>query len=115
MTEDVAFAVILSLGEPGVLIGDGTMPYPGNSRVLDAPNVAEMVKETELGKIRPLLGELAVPGTSGWLEMPVCSGTAGMLLVNKVAERPPVPCAPAAEYVEIDVKDNDGCENEMMV
>lgn len=40
---------ISSLGEPGVLVGDGTMPYPGNSRVLEVPAVAETVKETTAG------------------------------------------------------------------
>ena len=59
---------ILPLGEPGVLVGDGTMPYPGNSRVLEAPEVAETVKETKLGKTRLLIGEAAVPGTSDLLE-----------------------------------------------
>ena len=76
---------ILPLGEPGVLVGDGTMPYPGNSRVLEAPEVAETVKETKLGKKRLLLGEAAVPGTSGLLER-------------------------AAEDIEI-----DGCDKEKMI
>ena len=65
MIEDVAFELILNLGEPGILTGDGTMPYPGNLRVLEAPEVPKMVKETELGKPRPVLEEPTVPGTSG--------------------------------------------------
>ncbi len=65
--EDVALEMISSLGEPGALVGEGTMPYPGNSRVLEAPDVAETVKETKLRKTRLLLGEAAVPGTSGLL------------------------------------------------
>lgn len=76
---------ILPLGEPGVLVGDGTMPYPGNSRVLEAPEVAETVKETKLGKTRLLIGEAAVPGTSDLLER-------------------------AAEDIEI-----DGCDKEKMI
>lgn len=35
--------------------------------MLEAPNVAETVKETKLGKTRLLLGEAAVPGTAGLL------------------------------------------------
>lgn len=97
MIEDVAFERISSLGEPGVLVGDGTMPYPGNSRVLEVPDVAETVKETRLGKKRLLLGEAAVLGTSGLLEM---------------ADRPPVPDDPATEDVEIDGRLNDDCDKE---
>ena len=115
MIEDVAFELILSLGKPVILTGDGTMPYPGNSRVLEAPDVAETVNETKLGKTRLLLGELDVPDTSGLLEMAVCSGITGIVFVNRVAERPPVPCAPAAEDVEIDSRVKDGCDKEMMV
>ena len=91
------------------------MPYPGNSRVLEAPDVPKTVKETELGKPRPLLEEPVVPGTSGWLETAVCSGISGMVFVNGVAERPPVPCAPAAEEVETNGRDNDGCDKDRTV
>ena len=115
MIEDVAFELILNLGEPGVLTGDGTMPYPGNSRVPELPNVPMTVKETELGRTRPLLEEPAVPGTSGWLETVVCSGISGMVFVNGVAERLPVPCTPVAEEVEINGRVNDGCDKDMMV
>ena len=115
MIEDVAFELILTLGEPGVVTGDGTMPYPGNSRVLEVPDVPKTVKETKLGKTRPLLEEPAVPGTSGWLETAVCSGISGMVVVNGEAERLPVPCTPAAEEVEINGRVNEGCDKDMMV
>ena len=78
--------MISSLGEPGVLVGDGTMPYPGNSGVLEVPEVAETVKETKLGKIRRLLGEAAVPSDSGLLETAACSEVTGMILVEKMTE-----------------------------
>lgn len=107
--------MILSLGEPGVLVGDGTMPYPGKLRALEAPDVTETVNETKLGKTRLLLGELGVPYTSDLLEVAVCTGITGMVFVNRVVERPPVPGALAAEDVEIDSRVNDGCEKEMMV
>ena len=100
------------MGEPGVLVGDGTMPYPGNPRVLEAPEVAETVKETKLGKTRLLLGEAAVPGTSGLLERAACSGIAGMVLVDRIAERP---CTSAADDIEIDGKVTDGCDKEKMI
>ena len=61
------------------------MPYPGNSRVLEAPEVAETVKETKLGKTRLLIGEAAAPGTFDLLER-------------------------AAEDIEI-----DGCDKEKMI
>ena len=115
MIEDVAFEFNLTLGKPGVLNGDGTMPYPGNSRVPEAPNVPKTVKETELGNIRPLLEEPAVPGTSGWLEAAVCSGISGMVFVNGVAERLPVPCTPATEELEINGRFNDDRDKDMMV
>lgn len=115
MIEDVAFEFNLSLGEPGVLIGDGTMPYPGKLRVLEAPDVTETVNETKLGKTRLLLGALGVPYTSDLLEVAVGSGITGMVFVNREVERPPVPGALAAEDVEIDSRVNDGCEKEMMV
>ena len=86
------------------------MAYPGYSRVLEAPEVAETVKETKLGKTRPLLGETAVPGTSGLLEMAVSSGINGMVFVNRMAERPTEPSTPDAEDVEIDGRFNDGCD-----
>ena len=59
------------------------MPYPGNSRVLEAPEVAETVKETKLGKTRVLLGEAAVPGTSGLLETAVCCDKEKMIRDGK--------------------------------
>lgn len=111
MTEDVALEMISSLGKPGALVGDGTMPYPGNSRVFEAPEVAETVKETKLGKTRVVLGEAAVPGTSGLLEMAVCSGIKGLVFVNRMAEKPPVPITPDGEDVEIDGRVNDECDN----
>lgn len=107
MIEDVAREKISSLGEPKVLVGDGTMPYPGNSRVLEAPEFAETVKETMLGKTRLLLGEAVVPGTSGWLENAVWSGMTGMVFVKRMAERPPVPGTPATEDAEIDGLDKE--------
>ena len=91
MIEEVALEIILPLGEPEVLIGEGTMPYPGNSSVLETPNVAETVKETTLGKMKLLLEEAAVPGTSGMLATAVCSGIKDIVFVNWVAGRPPVP------------------------
>ena len=115
MIEDVALEMIPTLGKPGVLIGDGTMPYPGNSRVLEAPDVAKTVKETKLGKMRLLLGEAAVPDASGLLEMAVCSGITDMEFVNRVAERLPVPCATAADDVKVDGKVKDGCDKEKMM
>ena len=114
MIEDVAFEFSLTLGKPGILIGDGTMPYPGKSRVPEVPDVPKTVKETELGKSRPLFEEPAVPGTSGWLETVVCSGISGMVLVNGVAARLPVPCAPNAEEVETNGRVNDGCDSDIM-
>lgn len=89
MIEEVALEMNSSLGEPTMLVGDGTMPNPGNSRVLEAPDVAKTVRETELGKTRPLLGEAVVPGTSGLLDMAVCSWITGMVFVNTVAGRLP--------------------------
>ena len=79
MIEDVALEKNCSLGELGGLVGDGTMPNPGKSRLLEVPDVAETVKETKLGKIRLLLGETAVPSTSGLLEMAVCGVATGMV------------------------------------
>ena len=38
-----------------------------------------------------------------------------MVFVNRVAERLPVPCAPAAEEVEVNGRVNDGCDKDMMV
>ena len=115
MIEDVAFEFSLTLGKPGVLTGDGTMPYPGNSRVDEAPDVPKTVKETALGKTRPLLEEPAVLGTSGWLETAVCSGIGVMVFVNRVAEKLPEPCALAAEKVEINGRVNVGCDKDIMV
>lgn len=115
MIEDVAFELIFPFGEPGVLIGDGTMPYPGKLRVLEAPDVIETVNETKLGKARLLLGELGVPYTSDLLEIAVCSGITGMVFIDRVAGKPPVPGALAAEDVEIDNRVNEGGEKEMMV
>lgn len=112
MIEDVALEKISSLREPGVLVGGGTTPYPGKSRVLESPDVAETVKETKLGKTRLLLGKVAVLGTSGLLEMAVCSGITGMMFEKRMAERPPVPSASAAEDVEIDGRLNSGCDKE---
>ena len=86
MIEDVALETNISLSEPAVLIGDGTMPYPGNSRVLDAPEVAETVKETEVGKTKPLLGDAAVPAVSGLLDVAVCSGAGDIEIEGKVKD-----------------------------
>lgn len=88
------------------------MPYPGNSRVLETPAVAEAVKETKLGKPRTLLEVAAVPGTSGLLEKAVCSGITGMVFVKRMGERPPVLSVSAREDVEIDNKAKEGCGNE---
>ena len=88
------------------------MPYPGNSRVLETPAVAEAIKETKLGKPTTLLEGAAVPGTSGLLEMPVCNGIIGMVFVERMAERPPVPSVSAREDVEIDNRTKDGCGKE---
>lgn len=35
MIEDVALEMNSSLRKPEVLVGDGTMPYPGNSKMLE--------------------------------------------------------------------------------
>ena len=115
MIEDVAFEFSLTLGKPGVLTGDGTIPYPGNSRVPEASDVPKTVKETGLGKTRPLLEEPALPGTSGWLETAVCSGINGMVFVNGVAERPLVPYAAAAEEVETNGRNTDDCDKDRTV
>lgn len=115
MIEDVALEKISSLGEPGVLVGDGTMPYPGNSRVLETRDAAETVKETKLGKTRLLLGEVAVLGTSGLLEIAVCSELTGMVFVKRMAESTPVPGTSAVEDLEIDGRLDDGCDKEYMM
>ena len=94
MIEDVALETTISLSEPAVLIGDDTIPYPGNSRVLEAPDVAETVKETKVGKTRLLLGNAAVPAVSGLLDVAVCS---------------------RAGDVEIEGKLNDDCDKEKMM
>lgn len=112
MIEDVALEKISSLGKPGVLVGDGTMPYPGNSRVLETLDAAETVKETKLGKTGLLLGEVAVLGTSGLLEMAVCSGITGMVFVKRMAESTPVPGTSAVEDLKIDGRLDDGCDKE---
>ncbi len=115
MIEVVALKMIFPFGEPAVLVGEGTMPYPGNSRVLRAPDVAETVKETKLGKIRLLLGEAAVLDTSGLLVTAVCNGITDVEFMSKVAGRPPVPCASATEDVEIDGRNNEGWAEGMMI
>ena len=112
MVEDVALEKICSFGEPGVLGGDCTMPYPGNSGVLETLKVADTVKEIKLGKTRLWLGEAAVPGTSGLLETTVCNGIVGIVFVKRMAERPPVPVPAAAEDVKIADGLNDGCDKE---
>lgn len=112
MIELVALEKIFSLGEPGALVGDGTIPYPGNRRVLEAPEVAETVKETRLGKTKLLLGEAAVLGTSGMLEIAVCSEIPDTVFVKRMDERPPVPITSAAEGVKMDGGVDDGCDKE---
>lgn len=42
-------------------VGNGTTLYPGISRELEALNVADTVKDTAVGKPKPLLEENAVP------------------------------------------------------
>lgn len=46
---------------PDTLAGDGTMLYPGISRELELPIVAEIVKDAAVGKPSPMLEEIAVP------------------------------------------------------
>ena len=50
VTEDVAF----DNGplSPGVLLGGGTIPYPGISNVPEPPKMAEIIMVTGLGKGR---------------------------------------------------------------
>ncbi len=115
MIEDVALKVILPFGEPALLVGEGTMLYPGNSRVLRAPDAAETVKETKLGKMRLPLGEAAALDTSGLLVAAICNGITVVEFMNMVAWRPPVPCASATEDVEIDGRVNEGWAEGMMV
>ena len=69
-----------------MLIGDGTMPYPGNSRVLEAPDVAETDREIKVGKTRLLLGEAVVPTVSGLLDVAVCSGAGDVEIEGKVKD-----------------------------
>ena len=106
MIEDVAFKVILPFGEPAVLVGEGTMPYP---------DAAETVKETKLGTMRLPLGEAAVLDTSGLLVSAICNGITDVEFMNMVAWRPPVPCASATEDVELDGRVNEGWADGMMV
>lgn len=65
---DVAFENGLS--PPGMVVGDGTVPYPGISMELDGPENTEKVKETPLGRPRPFVERMTVPrtGTSGLLD-----------------------------------------------
>ena len=71
-------------------------------------DIVKTVKETGLGKTRPLLGELAVPGTSGLLERDVCRGITGMEFVKRMLERPPLPDDPTTVDVKIDGTLDDG-------
>ena len=73
-------------------------------------DIVKTVKETGLGKTRPLLGELAVPGTSGLLERDVCRGITGMEFVKRMLERPPLPNDPTAADVKMDSTLDDGCD-----
>lgn len=83
--------------------------------MLPTTEVVKTVKETGLGKTRPLLGEMAVLGTSGLLERDVCKGITGMVFVKWMLERPPVPNDPTAEAVKMDSTLDDGCDEGEMV
>ena len=73
-------------------------------------DIVKTVKETGLGKTRPLLGELAVLGTSGLLERDVCRGITGIEFVKRMLEGPPLPSDPTTADVKMDSTLDDGCD-----
>ena len=91
------------------------MAYPGNSRELEATDVAETVKEAIPGNEKPPFGAGVVPGNSGLLEVTVCSGITDMVFVSGTAGRLPVPSAPAADDVNVTGRVDGACDKRKML